>query len=229
MGVYMINFKGCHFPKEIILMCIRWYVAYPLSYRHVEELMEERGVFLDHATVNRWVVKYSPLLEAKFRKSKKSVGNSWKMDETYIKVKGEWVYYYRAVDSEGNTVDFFLSNTRNTQAAKQFFKKAIGSSGQPQKVNMDKSGANLAGLTEINQELSPEQQITIRQVKYLNNMVEQDHRGIKRITKPMLGFKSFASAENTLAGIELYHMLRKGQNSINSTSTIWQQFYAIAA
>ena len=225
----MINFKGCHFPKEIILMCIRWYVAYPLSYRHVEELMEERGVFLDHATVNRWVVKYSPLLEAKFRKSKKSVGNSWKMDETYIKVKGEWVYYYRAVDSEGNTVDFFLSNTRNTQAAKQFFKKAIGSSGQPQKVNMDKSGANLAGLTEINQELSPEQQITIRQVKYLNNMVEQDHRGIKRITKPMLGFKSFASAENTLAGIELYHMLRKGQNSINSTSTIWQQFYAIAA
>ena len=225
----MISFKGCHFPKEIILMCIRWYVAYPLSYRHVEELMEERGVFLDHATVNRWVVKYSPLLEAKFRKSKKSVGNSWKMDETYIKVKGEWVYYYRAVDSEGNTVDFFLSNTRNTQAAKKFLKKAIGSSGQPQKVNMDKSGANLAGLTEINQELSPEQQITIRQVKYLNNMVEQDHRGIKRVTKPMLGFKSFASAENTLAGIELYHMLRKGQNSINSTSTVWQQFYAIAA
>ena len=225
----MISFKGCHFPKEIILMCIRWYVAHPLSCRHVEELMEERGVFLDHATVNRWVVKYSPLLEAKFRKSKKSVGNSWKMDETYIKVKGEWVYYYRAVDSEGNTVDFFLSNTRNTQAAKKFLKKAIGSSGQPQKVNMDKSGANLAGLTEINQELSPEQQITIRQVKYLNNMVEQDHRGIKRVTKPMLGFKSFASAENTLAGIELYHMLRKGQNSINSTSTVWQQFYAIAA
>ena len=224
----MIDFKGCHFPKDIILMSIRWYVAYPLSYRHVEELMEERGISLDHATVNRWVVKYSPVLEDKFRKIKQPIGKSWHMDETYIKVKGAWVYYWRAVDKMGQTIDFFLSHTRDTQAAKDFFKKAIGSSGQPEKVNMDKSGANQAGLQEINQRLPRDHQIIIRQVKYLNNMIEQDHRGIKRITKSMLGFKNFACAESTLAGIELYHMLRKGQNAINATSPVWKQFYTIA-
>ncbi len=225
----MINFKGSHFPKDVVLMCIRWYVAYPLSYRHVEELMEERGVSVDHATINRWVVKYSPTLEAKFRQIKRSIGKSWRMDETYIKVKGEWVYYYRAVDKAGQTIDFFLSRARDTKAAQDFFKKAIGSSGKPDKVNMDKSVANLAGLQEINQELPQDQQITIRQVKYLNNLVEQDHRGIKRITKPMLGFKSFAWAERTLAGIELYHMLHKGQSAINANAPGWKQFYAIAA
>ncbi|AIK95660.1 IS6 family transposase [Candidatus Odyssella acanthamoebae] len=225
----MISFKGCHFPKDVIMMCIRWYVAYPLSYRHVEELMEERGVYLDHATINRWVVKYSPALEVKFRKCKKPVGKSWRMDETYIKIKGEWLYYYRAVDKEGNTIDFFLSRTRDTQAAKAFFEKTIGSSGQPEKVNMDKSGANLAGLEEINKNLGEGQKILARQVKYLNNMIEQDHRGVKRITNPMLGFKSFVCATATLAGIELYRMIKKGQNFLEGTFSSWQQFYALSA
>ena len=175
----MMSFKGCHFPKDVILMGIRWYISYPLSYRHVEELMEERGIDLDHATVNRWVVKYSPALESKFRKHKKPLGKSWRMDETYIKVKGEWVYYYRAVDKEGQTIDFFLSRTRDTQAAQAFFEKAIRSSGQPEKVNMDKSRANFAGLEKINEGLLEDQRITVCQVKYLNNMVEQGHRGIK--------------------------------------------------
>lgn len=224
----MISFKGCHFPRDVILMGIRWYVAYPLSYRQVEELMEERGIELDHATVNRWVVKYSTALEANFRKYKKSVGKSWRMDETYIKIKGEWVYYYRAVDKEGQTIDFFLSRTRDTQAAKAFFEKAIGRSGQPEKVNMDKSGANLAGLEKVNEGLPEGEKIAIRQVKYLNNMVKQDHRGIKRITKPMLGFKSFVCAAATLAGIELYHMIRKGQNVLQGTLSSWKQFYALA-
>ena len=210
-------------------MGIRWYVAYPLSYRHVEELMEERGIELDHATVNRWVVKYSPGLECKFRKYKKAIGKSWRMDETYIKVKGEWVYYYRAVDKEGQTIDFFLSRTRDTQAAQTFFEKAIGSSGQPEKVNIDKSGANLAGLEEVNNALPEGQKITICQVKYLNNMIKQDHRVIKRITKPMLGFKSFICATATLAGIELYNMIRKGQNAFKGVFSSWQQFYALAA
>jgi transposase-like protein len=225
----MVDFKGCHFPKDVVLMGIRWYISYPLSYRHVEELMEERGIKLDHATVNRWVVKYSPALEAKFRKQKKSVGKSWRMDETYIKIKGQWVYYYRAVDKQGQTIDFFLSPTRDTSAAEAFFERAIGSSGQPEKVNMDKSGANLAGLEKINEGLPKEQKISIRQVKYLNNMVEQDHRGIKRITKPMLGFKSFVCAAATLSGIELYHMIRKGQNILQGTLSAWKQFYALAA
>ena len=151
------------------------------------------------------------------------------MDETYIKVKGQWVYYYRAVDKQGQTIDFFLSPMRDTEAAQAFFEKAVGSNGQPEKVNMDKSGANLAGLQKINDDLPEEQTITIRQVKYLNNMVEQDHRGIKRITKPMLGFKSFVCAAATLSGIELYHMIRKGQNILKGTLSSWKQFYALAA
>jgi transposase-like protein len=225
----MISFKGCHFPKDVILMAIRWYTAYPLSYRHVEELMDERGIDLDHATVNRWVVKYSPAIESQFRQVKKPIGKSWRMDETYIKVKGQWVYYYRAVDKENQTIDFFLSPTRDTQAAQAFFEKAIGSSGKPEKVNMDKSGANLAGLERVNQSLPENQQIIVRQVKYLNNLIEQDHRGIKRIVKPMLGFKSLLCAAATLAGIELYHMIRKGQNTLKGTLSAWEQFYALAA
>ncbi len=209
-------------------MSIRWYVSYPLSYRHIEELMKERGIDLDHARVNRWVIKYSPVLEAEFRKSKKSVGKSWKMDETYIKVRGDWTYYYRAVDKEGQTIDFFLSPTRDKEAAKAFFEKAIGSSGLPEKVNMDKSGANYAALTSINENLSETQKITIRQVKYLNNRVEQDHRAIKRITKPMMGFKNFVCAAATLAGIELAHMIKKGQGILNGILPIWEQFYALA-
>ncbi len=224
-----MNFKGSHFPKDVILMSMRWYIAYPLSYRHVEELLSERGLSVDHATVNRWVVKHSPTLESKFRNTKKVVGKSWKMDETYIKVKGRWVYYYRAVDKEGQTIDFFLSKTRDTNAALTFFKKAITSSGQPEKINMDKSGANLAGLQHVNRVLPDTEQIVIRQVKYLNNMIEQDHRGIKRITGPMLGFKNFMCAEATLAGIELYHMLRKGQNKFKGSLAVWQQLYELAA
>ncbi len=151
------------------------------------------------------------------------------MDETYIKVKGQWVYYYRAVDRENQTVDFFLSPTRDTEAAFAFFEKAIERSEQPEKVNIDKSGANLAGLELLNQGLSANNKIIIHQVKYLNNLIEQDHRGIKRIVKPMLGFKSFICAVATLTGIELYHMIRKGQNALKGTLPPWQQFYALVA
>jgi putative transposase len=224
----MISFKGSHFPKEVILMSIRWYTAYSLSYRDVEELLEERGIALDHATVNRWVIKYAPLLESEFRKKKRATGNSWRMDETYIKIKGQWCYYYRAVDTDNNTIDFYLSANRDTVAALAFFAKAINSSSIPDKVNIDKSGANLAALELVNKLLPEEQKITIRQVKYLNNIIEQDHRPIKRITRAMLGFKALLSAAATLAGIELHRMLRKGQYILNTEIPAWQQFYALA-
>ena len=133
------------------------------------------------------------------------------------------------VDKEGKTIDFFLSQKRDAEASRAFFEKAIGSSGQPDKVNIDKSGANLAGLEKINEDLPEDKKITIRQVKYLNNMVEQDHRGITRITKPMLGFKSFVCAAATLEGIELYNMIRKGQNILHGTLPSWKQFYVLAA
>ena len=218
-------------------MLVRWYVAYALSYRDIEELAMERGLKVDHSTLNRWVIHYSPQLEVAFRKRRKRpVGISWRMDETYIKVKGQWVYLYRAVDKEGLTVDFMLSEKRDEPAARAFFNKAIGSSGIPDKVTMDKSGANKAGFNTINLALALlcmfgglPLQMTVRQIKYLNNIIEQDHRFVKKITNGMRGFKEFNAAEATLSGIELHHMLRKNQHTQSNDLTIFEQFYELAA
>lgn len=232
----MLTFKWRHFKKDIILMAVRWYVAYSLSYRDVEELMLERGVTVDHSTLNRWVIKYAPLLEAEFRKKhKKRVGGSWRMDETYVKIKGVWHYLYRAVDKSGDTIDFMLSKKRDKKAAKRFFAKAIGAHGLPEKVTIDKSGSNKSALKSINLFLTLLSvlsgvflTILVRDIKYLNNIVEQDHRGIKRIIKPMMGFKSFEAAKSTLAGIELHRMLTKGQHKHSSNMAVFEQFYALA-
>ena len=169
-----ISFKGAHFPKEVILMGVRWYVAYPLSTRHVEELMEERGVEVDHSTINRWVIKYSPQLEEAFHRRKRAVWMSWRMDETYIKVKGEWKYLYRAVDKQGQTIDFLLTEHRDKEAALRFLKKAIRRNGLPEKITIDGSDANEAAIKSYNEAHGTA--IIIRQVKYLNNIVEQDGR-----------------------------------------------------
>ena len=131
------------------------------------------------------------------------------MDETYIKVKGQWFYYYRALDCQGNTVDFYLCKRRDEAAAKSFFERAIARQGQPEKVNIDKSGANMAALQSLNKDLPEDQKITLRQVKYLNQIIEQDYRFIKKITKAMMGFKSFTTAQATLTGIEIWHMIKK--------------------
>ena len=225
-----VSFKGAHFPQEIILTCVRWYVAYPLSTRHVEELMQERGVSVDHATVNRWVIKYSPPLEEAFHRRKRPVWVSWRMDETYIRVKGEWRYLYRAVDKHGQTIDFLLTEHRDTAAALRFLKHAIRRHGVPETITIDGSEANEAAIKRYNEEHGTH--IIIRQVKYLNNMVEQDHRGVKRVTRPMLGFKSFDAAQGTLAGIELMHMIKKRQMVVEAGDeglTAAEQFYALAS
>ena len=224
----MLTTKRLRFPIEVILVCIRWYAAYPLSYRHIEEMMEERGVFVDHSSINRWSIRFLPMLEKVFRQHKRQVGTSWRMDETYIKVKGVWKYLYRAVDKEGKTIDFLLTAKRDKAAAMRFFNKAMQANGIPEKVTMDKSGANKAAIDEINDAMDGP--MLIRQVKYLNNIVEQDHRAVKRITKPMLGFKSFHAAKSILAGIELMHMIRKGQLMFGGTEemSFADQFYALA-
>ena len=224
----MLTTKVMRFPIDIILVCIRWHAAYPLSYRHLEEMMEERGVFVDHSSINRWAIRFLPLLEKVFRKHKRPVGCSWRMDETYIKVKGAWKYLYRAVDKEDKTVDFLLTARRDKAAALRFFDKAMKASGAPEKLTMDKSGANKAAMDEINGR--GETLIIVRQMKYLNNIVEQDHRAIKRVTTPMLNFKSFPWAKNVLAGIELIHMTRKGQLMLQGCSelSLADQFYALA-
>ena len=225
-----VSFKGAHFPKEVILMGVRWYVAYPLSTRHVEELMEERGVSVDHATINRWVVKYSPQLEEEFHRRKRSVWISWRLDETYIKVKGQWRYLYRAVDKHGQTIDFLLTEQRDERAAKRFLTKAIRRHGVPAKITIDGSAANEAAIKSYNEEHGTA--IVIRQGKYLKNIVEQDHRAVKRVTRPMLGFKSFDAAQCTLAGVELMHMLKKKQRVVEEGAeglTAAEQFYSLAA
>ena len=226
----MVSFKGAHFQRDIILMCVRWSVAYPLSYRHLEEMMQERGVSVDHATINRWVLKYTPQLEEAFHRHKRPVWVSWRMDETYIKVKGQWRYLYRAVDKHGQTIDFLLTEQRDTEAALKFLKKAIRRNGLPETITIDGSDANEAAIKRYNQEHGTA--IAIRQVKYLNNIVEQDHRGVKRVTRPMLGFKSFAAAQDTLVGIELMHMIKKRQLMVEEEDeglTAAELFYSLAA
>ena len=224
----MLDTKRMRFPLEIIAVCIRWYAAYPLSYRHLEEMMQERGVVVDHSSINRWAIRFLPLIEKTFRKYKRPVGSSWRMDETYIKINGQWKYLYRAVDKEGQTVDFLFTAKRDKAAAMRFFNKAMLLNGLPGKIAMDKSGANKAAIDQIIEDKGLS--IIVRQVKYLNNMVEQDHRGIKRVTRPMLGFKSFRAARNILAGIELMHMLRKGQLNLVGCENMSfaDQFYALA-
>lgn len=225
-----ISFKGAHFPQEVILMGVRWYVAYPLSTRHVEALMKERGVDVDHSTINRWTIKYSPLLEEAFHRRKRPVGVSWRMDETYIKVKGQWRYLYRAVDKHGQTIDFLLTEPRDKEAALRFLKKAIRRNGVPETITIDGSDANDAAIKSYHEEHGTH--IAIRQVNYLNNIVEQDHRGVKRITRPMLGFKAFDAAQATLVGIELMHMIKKRQLVVeegNESLTATELSYSLAA
>ena len=181
-------FKGCHFPSEVILETIRYYLAYKLSYREIEEIQLERGVIVDHATINRWVIKFTPILEHTLRRKKKKVSGSWRMDETYIKVKGEWLYYYRAVDKFGHVVDYYLSPNRDEAAAKAFLNKALAQNGLPEKVVIDGSKSNYAALDALNVQLWLTgyfmlSLVEILDIKYLNNIVEQSHRWVKQKTR----------------------------------------------
>ena len=201
--------KRLHFPLEVMLVCVRWYAAYPLSLRNLEEMMAERGVLVDHATVHRWALKMLPVLAAVFRQRKRSVGTSWRVDETYVLVGGQWKYLYRAVDKLGQTVDFLLTAHRDEAATRRFFERAINLHDMPEKIAIDKSGANTAAVRGLVADSGLT--IELRQCKYLNNVVEQDHRAVKRRTRPMMGFKSFLSAVRIIAGIETMHMVKKGQ------------------
>ena len=217
-----------HYPLEVMLVCARWYAAYPLSFRNIEEMMAERGVFVDHSTLHRWSIKMLPVLTAMFRRRKHPVGRSWRMDETYVKVGGQWKYLYRAVDKDGDTIDFLLRAKRDHAAARAFFERAMDLHGVPEKITIDKSGANTAAIASIQADSGLA--IEMRQSKYLNNIVEQDHRAVKRITRPMLGFKTFRCARILIAGIEVLHMIRKGQLGAirDRASSVANQFYSLA-
>ena len=221
-------FKHHRFPKSIILQAVYFKLRFTLSYRDVEELLQIRGVEVDHSTIQRWVFKFSPEVEKNMNKRKRQVGSSWRMDETYIKVGGKDRYLYRAVDKFGNTVDFLLTKRRMKGSAQKFLNKAIGNNSKPRVINIDKSGANKSGIRSINRDLLTVKKIKIRQCKYLNNIVEQDHRNIKRRISIDTGFKEFESAQRTLAGIEVVNIIRKGQIA-DSRKTTFKIFCSLAA
>ncbi len=206
-------FKWKHFVGEIILLNVRWYLKYPLSYRNLKEMMAERGIIVNHTTIMRWIHQYSPEIEKKVRRYLRPTNNSWRVDETYIKVRGKWKYFYRAVDSNGDTIDFMLSAKRDQKAAKRFFKKALNSNHNqiPRVITVDKNPAYPPAIDKLKNDKILPINVGIRQIKYLNNIIEQDHRSIKRIVNPMLGFQSFHTAIKTLKGIEAMNMIKKGQ------------------
>ena len=219
-------FKHHRYPKAIILQAVYFKLRFTLSYRDVEELLSIRGVKVDHSTIQRWIYKFTPMIEANMHRRKRQVCTSWRMDETYIKVGGKDRYLYRAVDKYGDTIDFLLTKRRMKGSAQKFLNKAIGNNGNPRIINIDKSGANKEGIKTFNKRNF--KNVKWRQCKYLNNIVEQDHRNVKRRITISTGFKDFESAQRTLAGIEVVNIIRKNQIK-DSKSTTYKTFNSLAA
>ncbi|MBT2736569.1 IS6 family transposase [Bacillus sp. ISL-7] len=229
-------FKWKHYQPDIILLTVRWYLRYNLSFRNIVEMMEERGLFIAHTTIMRWVHQYGPELDKRIRRHLRQTNDSWRVDETYIKIKGEWMYLYRAVDSEGNTIDFYLRKNRNAQSAKCFFKKALASShvSSPRMITVDKNPAYPVAIQELQEEKSMPSGTQIRQQKYLNNIIEQDHRFIKKRVRSMLGLKSFRTAKKILSGMDAMHMLQKKQvllreKSVKNQKEFIHQLFGLTA
>lgn len=204
-------FKRRHFDSAIIILCVRWYITYKLSYRDLRDMMTERGIVLAHTTILRWVLRYVPEFEKKWNRLSHPVGTSRRVDETYIRVRGEWKYLYRAVDKQGHTVDFLLSEHRDIAAAKHFFRGAIVKHGAPEKIRLGGYAATHTAVRELKESAILPINVCVRTSKYLNNLVEQDHRRVKQRVYPMLGFKRFENAAVTISGIELTHKIKKGQ------------------
>jgi transposase-like protein len=228
-------FKGRHFDREIIVLCVRWYLRYKLSFRDLVEMMSERGLSLAHTTIMRWVQRYVPEFEKRWNRFARQVGGSWRVDETYVKIRGRWVYLYRAVDKAGKAVEFLLRAKRDVAAAKAFFRRAFASQGRlPRKITLDGYQASHRAARELLAQHRGGARTRIRSSKYLNNLIEQDHRSIKLRLGPMLGFKRFRHAAITIAGVELMHRIRKGQFALSkfrATGTtapeIWRAVLAI--
>jgi transposase, IS6 family len=206
-------FKWRHFKPEIIVCGVRWYLRYALSYRDVEELMRERSLSGDHTTVFRWVQRYAPELDRRCRPHRKPTNDSYRVDETYIKIKKVWHYLYRAVDSNGQTLDCMLSPTRAATAAKQCFRKGLGARHTvlPRVITVEKTAAYPLAVSDLQHEGRRPERCQLRQSKDLHNVVEQDHRFVKRRVNPGLGFGTFPTAQRTIQGYEAIHMVRKGQ------------------
>ncbi|MBV8227186.1 MAG: IS6 family transposase, partial [Verrucomicrobia bacterium] len=206
-------FKWRQFEPEMILLAVVWYLRFSLSYRDVEELLAERGLLVDHVTVWRWVQRYAPEIQRRLRPRLRPTNDGWRVDETYIRVKGKRVYLYRAVDSKGATIDFLLSAKRDAVAAKRFLAKALGGENHPapRVINTDQHAGYPPAIAQLKAEGVLEEDCQHRPVQYLNNVLEQDHRTIKRRVRTSQHFRSFWGASHTIAGYEAIHMIRKGQ------------------
>jgi transposase, IS6 family len=177
-------FKYRHFEPQIILLCLRWYLRYSLSYRDLEEMMVERGLSVDHTSIYRWVQHYAPLVEKRCRAKLKPTNDSWRVGETYVKIKGEWMYLYRAVDSDGNTVEFMLSPTRDAVSAKRFLRKALRTrhTVPPRVINVDRNPAYPKAVVKLKKKGTLSPGCELRPVKYLNNLIEQAPRGTRALS-----------------------------------------------
>jgi len=230
-------FKGRQYPGEVILMAVRWYLRYPLAYEHVAELLAERGLAVDASCVWRWVQAYAPELNKRCRPYLKSVNKSYRVDETYIKVKGQERYLYRAVDSTGQSIDFLLTAKRDKAAAQRFFRQVFRCPVNPipRVINVDKNPAYPAAIRELKRAGKLPQRVRLRQCKFLNNVIEQDHRVSKKRTWLAKGYKTFPSARRTLEGIETMHMIRKGRvrrvakNDVVAEATFVAKLFGLAA
>jgi transposase, IS6 family len=205
-------FRGRHFEDVIILLCVRWYLRYSLTYRDLEEIMAERNLSVDHVTIWRWVQRYAPVLNHRFRREMRRPNRSWRVDETYVKVAGNWAYLYRAVDSAGETIEFMLSPKRDLIAAKLFLRLALSGGGpRPRVINVDGHPAYASAIAELKQTGELGRRCRCRTAPYLNNVIEQDHRFIKKRITASLGFRSVEGACRTIEGYEAMHAIRKGQ------------------
>ena len=212
-------FKGRHFDQDVIILCVRWYLTFKLSSRDLVQMMAERGIVLAHTTILRWVQRYVPEFEKCWSRYALPVGDSWRVDETYLKIKGQWVYLYRAVDKAGRTVDFLLSKRRDIAAAKRFFTRATKQHGAPRVITLDGYAASHRAVAKLKEVGALPGQVQVRSCKYLNNVVEQDHRRIKQRVRPMLGFKRFETAAVTIRGIELAAKIKKHQFNLKAVTS----------
>jgi transposase-like protein len=221
-------FRGRHFRDEIIVLCVRWYLRYPLSYRDLEGMMAERGLTIDHSTIARSVLRYAPVLNQRIRSEMRNPNRSWRVDETYIRVAGRWTHLYRAINSAGNTIDFLLSRFRDTLAAKSFLQLALAQAGriQPRVINVDGHAAYPAAVEQLKDSGELSRNCRCRRSLYINNMVEQDHRFVKKRVVGSQGFRSVNGALNTIAGYEPMNIIRKGQiRWLPKTDTVGQMSF----
>ena len=207
-------FKWRHYQSEVILLTVRWYLRYALSYRDIEEMMTERGLSVDHTTIYRWVQECAPELDKRSRPYLKQTNDSWRVDETYVMVKGQWMYLYRALDSTGQTLDCYFSQRRTRRAAAKFFRKILTTRPDltiPRVINVDKHPAYIGAIRDMKKAKLLPERCRLRQSQYMNNPIEQDHRFMKWQIRPGLGFGSFPTAYKTIQGYEVMNMIRKGQ------------------